>query len=107
MNTYPDEYLNFWADRYVERGMHLYGITLAVFLAHLHEIEAALDGEHGPLPLLMSQRAVSARELSMELASDELPRRNGMPFEPLHHHAHPRNARADFNFTRSKPHDRA
>lgn len=108
VSTYPDEYLHYWSDRFIERGVANYGITLDSYLAHPHEIEAALAGE-ADLPLLLKQRAVSQRQLDIEMEEERqaraignLPMRNGAPFEPLHHHAHPDNKQSNFNMGRER-----
>jgi hypothetical protein len=114
---YSDEYLDYWADRFVS-GFWLYrGVTLMQYLANPQTYER----REQPLPLLGRQRRVQGRLLELEarvkrerelrdgepldLTSltwraerglETFSRRNGAIFEPLHHHAHPRRGTADF-----------
>lgn len=99
---YPEPYLEYWADRYVELDLAAQGVPLLAFLAdphgHLHL------GER-PRPLLPAQEAVAER---VEALDDEAERqlqgehpdtqlRGRALREPLHHHAHiPRSSRAHF-----------
>lgn len=114
---YPDEYIDYWADRFVSNGWLYRGVTLMQYLANPQSYER----RERPLPLLSAQRRVQGRLLALErraLIEQELhdgepldlswltrrferglekfPRRNGAIVEPLHHHAHPRRTTADF-----------
>lgn len=121
MQTYPDEYLNHWADVFVTRDLSRY-LTLEQFLPapalHLARIE---DGRYRPL--LAVQRAVAERidteERAIRRASQgtvtledaehlewmvacargivDVPRRDGRPIEPMRHHRwHPRSSNSAF-----------
>lgn len=63
--TYPDEYLELWADRYVERGYFYRGVTLMQFLANpLRYEHSELYPE--PLPLLGRQYRIRSRLIEAE-----------------------------------------
>lgn len=113
MTIWPDEYLHYWADVYVARGIDGY-CTLDAFLLDPHGTLARIDGgEFRPL-LPAQQRAadeVSRHEARLArigrgvgTVDDEIeiegivaaargieqwPRRNGRAVEPMHHHRHP------------------
>lgn len=62
---YPDEYLEFWSDRYVERGYFYRGVTLMQFLANpLRYEHSELYPE--PLPLLGRQYRIRSRLIEAE-----------------------------------------
>ncbi|WP_445157374.1 hypothetical protein [Halomonas sp. E14] len=97
MTTYPDEYLEYYADRYVALYLKGHGVTLDQYLYDPARYEPLAEA---PLPLLPEQQAVQARlDAEAERVEAEvahLPRRNGAVVEPLHHHRHPRSAQCDF-----------
>ncbi|HEU4603438.1 MAG TPA: hypothetical protein VFS24_15800 [Steroidobacteraceae bacterium] len=117
--TYPDEYIEYFADRYVAGGWVYQGVTLMQFLALPYRY---ISSDTTSQPLLGSQLRVRNQLIKLERRArkaqtqrdgepldlvwltrqaergvEHLPRRNGAPFEPLHHHAHPRSTTADFN----------
>lgn len=105
--TYSDEYIEYWADRYVEIGYARRGITLLEFLADPQRYEDT--HRTGALSLLRRQRAVRNRVLEEELQAlraerglEDLPRRDGRIVEPLHHHRHPRNSMSDFSYRQGR-----
>ena len=56
--TYPDAYLNHYADAYVAQRMHAYGVSLESYLYDPASYDAlALE----PEPLLPAQQAVRER----------------------------------------------
>lgn len=93
MNTYSDEYLNYYADRYVAMHLRGHGISLEQYLHDPgHYEHLALE----PFPLLPQQQAVRDRldtetaPTAVEAEVAHLPRRNGVVVEPLRHHRYPR-----------------
>lgn len=65
MAIYPDQYIDFWSDRYVERGYFYRGVTLMQFLARpLRYEHSELYPE--PLPLLGRQQRVRSRLIEAE-----------------------------------------
>lgn len=79
--TYPDEYLEFWADRYVKRGYFYRGVTLMQFLANPQRYEHD-DRYADPLPLLGRQRRVQSRLIAAErFAHTFQPQRDGQPLD--------------------------
>jgi len=108
--TYPDEYLDYWADVFNDMDLASKGYTIEQFLRDPH---GTLDRYHnGDRPLLPAQQAVADRLLAEELAADDarahedhvaltraheqkLEQRGarcsgGRWIEPLHHSAYPR-----------------
>ena len=71
--TYPDEYLERWADRYVARGYFYRGVTLMQFLANPHRYEHdELYVE--PLPLLGRQERLRSRLIDAEILAKRFQR---------------------------------
>lgn len=98
MNTYSDEYLNYYADRYVAMHLKGHGISLEQYL---HDPARYEHLALAPFPLLPAQQAVRDRldaeaaevgavTARMEAEVAHLPRRNGAAVEPLRHHRYPR-----------------
>ena len=84
MSTYTDEYLEHYADRYVEQRLARHGVSLEQYLAAPGRYAGvALE----PEPMLAQQRAVQTRldaERQMpavERDVEDLPRRNGTAME--------------------------
>ncbi|HEU4601546.1 MAG TPA: hypothetical protein VFS24_06245 [Steroidobacteraceae bacterium] len=117
---YPDEYIEYFADRYVAGGWVYRGVTLMQFLAR--PFRYINNNDAPPQPLLGAQVRVRNRLIKLERTArkrqtlrdgepldlawltrqaerglEHLPRRNGAPFEVMHHHAHPRTTASDFN----------
>jgi len=79
--TYPDEYLEYWSDRYVARGYFYRGVTLMQFLANPHRYEND-DAHVDPLPLLGKQRRIQSRLIMAErFAQHFQPQRDGQPLD--------------------------
>jgi|SRR5690625_4593432 len=94
MSLYSDEYLEYYADRFVERRLHSHGLTLEMYLSAPERYEHLA---HQPEPLLVKQLAVAERlEQSERIAAavEHLPRRNGTVMEPLKHHRNPKRNRS-------------
>ena len=113
MSTYPDEYLHYWSDVFMEVGIAEY-TTLEAFLSAPQEWIRYIEGGEFR-PLLPAQRrardGIASQEgllhrvmTGAQSISDEMdlersiaaargiqhcPRRNGRAIEPLHHHRHP------------------
>ena len=109
--TYSDEYLNYYADRYVAGRLHAHGVSLDDYLADPDRY-AALAWE--PESLLPAQLAVAARlavqwgladavRLAASLEAD-LPDAARLAdsglVEPLHHHRMPQHPGARRRFHR-------
>ncbi len=92
---WSDAYVEHWAQRYLDNGLSIRGVTLMQFLANPRRYDNG-DQSLDPLPLLGAQRRVQRRLLMAELGIEHLPQRNGVPFEALKHHRHPRTAAAHF-----------
>lgn len=94
--VYSNEYLDFFADRWIAAAIGIRGVTLMQYLANPKRYDN-MDKSLDPLPLNAKQRRVRDELLAEELRakrleakSSELPRRNGRVFEKLKHHAHPK-----------------
>lgn len=110
--TYSDEYLNYYADRYVAGRLHAHGVSLDDYLADPDRY-AALAWE--PESLLPAQLAVAAR-LAVQWGLDDEHERlsagleaglagttrlaDGSLVEPLHHHRMPQHPGARRRFHR-------
>src|SRR5690606_5424305 len=99
-HVYPDEYIEYYAERYMALCLRYHGISLLQYLAAPEACERAAL-EH--MPLLPAQRAVQARldaeAARLEATVAHLPQRNGTVVEPLHHTRHPKRSLAA-NFAR-------
>jgi len=98
--TFSDEYLEFYADRYVRAGIGIRGVTLLQYLVNPHRYDN-FDPDLDPLPLLGSQSRIANRLLEphslgcvcnergwiiqrVERSADDfLPRRSSAIVEPL------------------------
>lgn len=99
--SYPDEYIEYHADRYVAHRLHAHGVSLDAYLADPDRYEGLALA---PLPLLPAQQAVADRLAAQWAAQDERGRLcatedAGLPAaarlagnrlrEPLHRHRAP------------------
>jgi len=73
--VYQDEYIEYWADRFVEGGFCYRGVTLLQFLA----MPQLYVNEHRPL--LPHQRRVRTRVINAELRAMSGPQRDGEPLD--------------------------
>jgi len=101
--TYTDEYLNYYADRYLDLGLRYCGISLETYLRQPEECERLV--REGCDPLIINQ----ALRLSRDVAAprhiapvESLPRRGGVPVEKLRHRRHPRRHTAAASFKGAK-----
>ncbi|PCJ88579.1 MAG: hypothetical protein COA54_02350 [Thiotrichaceae bacterium] len=95
--TYTDEHLEYWGNVYLREKLKQYGIVFEMFLRMPQQILDSIK-KHQFKPLLSAQRVVAAqirhedamRELQKReekrLDGENKGRRNGAPFESLHHH---------------------
>ncbi|MEX0732874.1 MAG: hypothetical protein WED00_05835 [Aquisalimonadaceae bacterium] len=106
MNTYPDEYLEHFADRYLELALRWHGISLEQYLACPAACERVAERNAAagrvPEPIILPQQ-ISQAQYELERGLESCPRRNGTVIEPLHHHCHPRRSRAADFTRRAKP----
>lgn len=103
MQTYTDEYIEWWGRRYEELRLVERGILFEYFLLEPENILAALGlrvQRELPEKLLPQQAQVMAAIVDDEFAlqqelddNAQIVYRNGRYTEPLHHHAHPRRGR--------------
>ncbi|HFE44886.1 MAG TPA: hypothetical protein ENJ18_05230 [Nannocystis exedens] len=104
MQTYPDEYIEWWAERYEDLRLLDRGILFEYFLLEPENILAALGlrvQRELPEKLLPQQEKVMSAIVESDYAlqrelddNAQIVCRNGRYTEPLHHHAHPRRGRA-------------
>lgn len=115
-DVFPDEYINAWADIFMERKVHhFYGIEFSVFINNPESIMRNISGEFSPIPLLTKQRDVSRRILEADISESlqneienevsamlqqEVPAveyRNGQFIEPFRHTSQPRRKPGHFS----------
>lgn len=100
MPIYDDAYLNHYCDRYVWLALKRHGIRLVDYLAEPELYEERALGPLPPLPQqLQVQRQIDAETERQEACIEHLPRRGGVPTEPLRHKRHPKRSWLGF-FTR-------
>lgn len=101
--TYTDEYLDHYADRFLELDLGRHGISLETYLRQPEDCERLV--REGCDPLIINQ----ALRLSRDVAAarhiapvERLPRRDGVPVEKLRHHRHHRRHPAPVRFKGAK-----
>ncbi|WP_286695007.1 hypothetical protein [Spongiibacter sp. UBA1325] len=86
MTLYNVNYLEHYADRFIELGLRAYGLSLEQYLPNPQLIEQLyLQQDHRPL--LPQQRQVQQQldAHQPQRQVEHLPQRNGSVIEPLHH----------------------
>ncbi|KAB7624349.1 hypothetical protein [Alkalilimnicola sp. S0819] len=104
MSTYSDEYLEHYADRYIELGLRRLGITLMQYLTNPAVCERAIEQCAEPLVMPQHLKRIERQfeaELQAERELAHLPQRNGVPFEPMHHQTWPRKGNGNFQRRRA------
>lgn len=95
MCMYSDEYLDYYADQFMNHRLDKHGVSLTQYLSAPEEFEHL---KLKPFPLLPAQReavnrfeeAEAKRIKQVEAPVAHLPRRNGAIVETMHHHRHNR-----------------
>lgn len=97
--TYPDAYLDHYADRYVELGLARCGIRLEQYLRSPQACERVAQvwaARGGPCPAQILPQEITAAEQRLERGLEDCRRRGGVIVEPLHHHRRHRRGGSDF-----------
>ena len=103
MQTYSDDYLNHYADRYMAMQLKRHGVTLDQYLANPARYEVLALEPFPALPAQLAvQRQIDAETARQEASIEHLPRRDGVATEPLRHHRYPRRSLLGFFARKAK-----
>lgn len=93
MTTYPDEYLDHYADRFMELKLTEHKISLLQYLAHPAACERVAERNaaagRAPEPMILPQQITQA-QYELERGLEACASRNGILIEPMHHNRYPK-----------------